>query len=176
MSLAKQLRSRLKPGSAALAECNTPQVDGFPGAAGRSMLGLDVGEICIAGILRSAWSTFRLDAIRGVVQQTICDLEELGAGQVLGREPSRSELEGETGSLRVALDACCHELRDGCGLPTSPGLPVQVQSMRAADADWSESFSHALEAYRSAACDGLDASLAALALPPESVSKPVPAG
>jgi hypothetical protein len=77
---------------------------------------------------------------------------------------------------RVALDACCHELRDGCGLPTSPGLPVQVQSMRAADADWSESFSHALEAYRSAACDGLDASLAALALPPESVSKPVPAG
>ena len=140
------------------------------------MLGLDVGEICIAGILRSAWSTFRLDAIRGVVQQTICDLEELGAGQVLGREPSRSELEGETGSLRAALDACCHELREGCGLPTSPGLPVQVQSMRAADADWSESFSHALEAYRSAACDGLDASLAALALPPESVSKPVPAG
>jgi hypothetical protein len=48
--------------------------------------------------------------------------------------------------------------------------------MRAADADWSEGFSLALEAYRSAACKGLDASLAALALPPESVSKPVPAG
>jgi len=137
------------------------------GAAVHWMLGFRVGEICIAGILRSAWSTFRLDAIRGVVQQTICDLEELGAGQVLGREPSRSELEGETGSLRVALDACCDELRDGCGLPTSPGLPVQVQSMRAADADWSESFSHALEVYRSAACEGLDASLAVLALPPE---------
>jgi hypothetical protein len=65
---------------------------------------------------------------------------------------------------------CCHELRDGCGLPTSPGLPVQVRSMRAADADWSESFSHALEAYRSAACDGLDASLAELALPPSRPS------
>ena len=142
----------------------------FPGAAAQWMLELSVGEICIAGILRSAWSTFRLDAIRGVVQQTICDLEELGAGQVLGREPSRSELEGETGSLRAALDACCHELREGCGLPTSPGLPVQVQSMRAADADWSESFSHALEAYRSAACDGLDASLATLALPPSRPS------
>jgi len=131
------------------------------------MLGFRVGEICIAGILRSAWSTFRLDSIRGVVQQTIGDLEELGAGQVLGREPSRSELEVETGSLRAALDECCDELREGCGLPTSPGRSVQVQSMRAADADWSESFSHALEAYRSAACEGLDASLAALALPPD---------
>ena len=176
MSLAKQLRSRVKPGSVPLAECNTLQVDGFPGAAGRSMLGLDVGEICIAGILRSAWKTFRLDAIRGVVRQTIADLEELAPGQVLGREPSRWELEGETGSLRVALNACCHELRDGCGLPTSPGLPAQVQSMRAADADWSEGFSHALEAYRTAACKGLDTSLTALALPPESVSKPVSAG
>jgi hypothetical protein len=36
--------------------------------------------------------------------------------------------------------------------------------------DWSESFSHALEAYRSAACDGLDASLAVLALPPSRPS------
>ena len=122
------------------------------------------------GILRSAWDTFRLDAIRGVVQQTIGDLEELTAGQVVGREPSRSELAAETGSLRAALDACCDELREGCGLPTSPGRSVQVQSMRVADADWSESFSHALEAYRSAACVGLDASLAALALPPSRPS------
>ena len=140
------------------------------------MLGLGVGEKCIAGILRSAWKTFRLDAIRGVVRQTIGDLEDLAPGQVLGREPSQSELEVETGSLRVALDACCHELRDGCGIPTSPGLPAQVQIMRAADADWSEGFSQALEAYRSAACKGLDTSLAALALPPESVSRPVAAG
>lgn len=176
MSLVKQLRSRLESGTAALAECKTPQVGGFPRPAGRSTLGLDIGERCIAGILRSAWKTFRLDAIRGVVRQTIVELEELAPDQALGREPSRSELEGATGSLRMALDACCHELRDGCGLPTSPGLPAQIQSMRAADADWSEGFSQALEAYRSAACKGLDTSLAALALPPESVSKPVPAG
>ena len=134
------------------------------------MVGFCVSEVRIAGILRSAWKTFRLDAIRGVVQQTIGDLEELTAGQVLGREPSLSEVEVETGSLRAALDACCDELRDGCGLPTSPGHSVQVQSMRAADADWSECFSHALEAYRSAACDGLDASLATLALPPSRPS------
>ena len=140
------------------------------------MVGLDVGEICIAGILRSAWKIFRLDAIHVVVRETIADLEELAPGQVLGREPSRSELEVETGSLRAALDACCDELREGCGLPTSPGRSVQVQSMHAADADWTESFSNALEAYRSAACEGLDASLAALALPPERVSTPVPAG
>jgi hypothetical protein len=126
-----------------------------------------MGEICIASILRGAWKIFRLDAIREVVRQTIGDLEELAPGQVLRREPSRSELEVATGSLRAALDACCDELREGCGLPTSPGRSVQVQSMRAADADWSESFAHALEAYRSAACEGMDASLAALALPPE---------
>jgi hypothetical protein len=153
--------------AACLAECNPRNSTVSPGAAVHSMLGSGVGEMGIAGILRSAWSTFRLDSIRGVVQQTIGDLEELGAGQVLGREPSRSELEVETGSLRAALDECCDELREGCGLPTSPGRSVQVQSMRAADADWSESFSHALEAYRSAACEGLDASLAALALPPD---------
>ena len=139
----------------------------FPGAAAHSMVGFCVSEVRIAGILRSAWKIFRLDAIRGAVRQTIGDLEELAAGQVLGREPSRSELEVETGSLRAALDACCDELREGCGLPTSPERSVQVQSMRAADADWSECFSHALEAYRSAACDGLDASLATLALPPD---------
>jgi hypothetical protein len=126
-----------------------------------------LSEISIAGILRSAWSTFRLDAIRPAVQQTIGDLEALAAGQVLGREPSRSELEAETGSLCAALDACCDELREGCGLPTSPERAVQVQSMRAADAGWTESFSKALEAYRSAACKGLDASLGALVLPPE---------
>lgn len=137
------------------------------GAAVHRMLALGVGKMGIASILRSAWKIFRLDAIRGVVRQTIGDLEELAAGQVLGREPWRSELEVATGPLRAALDACCDELREGCGLPTSPGPSVQVRSMRAADADWSESFAHALEAYRSAACEELDASLAVLALPPE---------
>jgi hypothetical protein len=117
--------------------------------------------------LRSAWKTFRLDAIRAVVEQTIGDLEALTAGQVAGWDPSRSELEVETGSLRAALEACCDELREGCGLPTSHRPSVQAQSMHAADADWTESFSNALEAYRSVACEELDVSLAALALPPE---------
>jgi len=128
-----------------------------------------VSEIRIAGILRNAWSTFRLDAIRAVVQEAIGNLEALTAGQVLGREPSQSELEGKTDSLRAALDACCDELREGCGLPTSPGPSVRARSMHAADADWTESFSNALEAYRSVACKELDASLAALALPPRTI-------
>jgi hypothetical protein len=129
-----------------------------------------VSETRIAGILRSAWKILRLDAIRPVVQETIADLEALTARQVMGREPLRSELELETGSLRAALDACCDELREGCGLPTSPGRSVQAQRMHADDTDWTESFSNALEVYRSAACEELDASLAALALPPESSS------
>ena len=128
-----------------------------------------VSEIGIAGILRNAWSTFRLDAIRAVVQEAIGNLEALTAGQVLGREPSQSELEGKTDSLRAALDACCDELREGCGLPTSPGPSVPARSMHAADADWTESFSNALEAYRSVACKELDTSLAALALPPRTI-------
>jgi hypothetical protein len=47
---------------------------------------------------------------------------------------------------------------------------MQIQSMHAADADWIESFSNALEAYRSAACEELDVSLAARAFPPEKPS------
>lgn len=129
-----------------------------------------VTETRIGGILRSAWKILRLDAIRAVVQRTIAGLEALTARQVVGREPSRSEIEAETGSLRAALDACCDELREGCGLPTSPEPSVQVQSIHAADADWTESFSNALEVYRSAACKELDASIAALALPSESSS------
>jgi hypothetical protein len=129
-----------------------------------------VSQSRIAGILRNAWSLFRLDAIRVVVRQTIRDLEGLTAGQVLGREPSRSELDVETGSLHAALEACCDELREGCGIPQSLGRSVQVQSVHATDADWTESFKSALEAYRSAACKQLDASLAALALPLESAS------
>jgi hypothetical protein len=124
----------------------------------------------IQGILRSAWKTFRLDVIRAVVQQTIGHLEALTADEVLGRRPSRSELDVETGSVRAALETCCDELRDGCGLSTSPGRPMQIQSMHAADADWTESFSNALEAYRSAACQELDVSLAAQAFPPEKPS------
>jgi hypothetical protein len=129
-----------------------------------------VSDTRIGGILRSAWKILRLDAIRPVVQHTIADLEALTARQVMGREPSQSEVEVETGSLRAALDACCDELREGCGLPRSPGPSVQAQRMHAADADWTESFSNALEVYRSAACKELDISLAALALPPESPS------
>jgi hypothetical protein len=132
-----------------------------------------VGDIGIDGVLRSAWKTFRLDAIRGVVQHTIDDLEGLAAGQVLGREASRFEQKEEMDSLRAALDACCDQLREGCGLATSPGRSMQVQSKRATDADWSESFADAPQAYRIAACKGLDASFAALAFPPGRPSSAV---
>lgn len=124
-------------------------------------------KICIDSILRSAWKTVRLDTIRAVVERTIDHLEDVAADQVLGGQPSRSELEVDTGSLRAAFDACCDELREGCGLPTSPGRSARAESIRSADSDWSESFTQALDAYRSTACRELDASLAALALPPE---------
>lgn len=129
-----------------------------------------VWDTRIGANLRSAWKIFRLDAIRSVVQHTIADLEALTARQVMGRDPSRSEIEVETGSIRAALDACCDELREGCGLPMSSEASVHARRIHDADADWTDSFSNALEAYRSAACKELDASLAALALPPETPS------
>jgi len=111
-------------------------------------------------MLRGAWNTVRLDVIRAAVERTIGSLEALNADQMLRWEPSRSALDLETGSVRAALDSCCNELRDGCGLPMSPGRPMQIQSIRAADADWTQSFSNALEAYRRVARDELNASLA----------------
>ncbi len=131
-----------------------------------------MSEIGIDGILQSAWKTFHLDAIRGVVRQTIVDLEELVPGQVLARGPLGFERQEEMGSVRAAFDSCCDELREGCGLATSTGHSIQGQSEGATDADWSASFAYALQAYRSAACTGLDASFAALPLPPE---RPAPA-
>lgn len=103
----------------------------------------------------------RLDAIRGVVRQTIGDLEALDPAQVLGREPSRWELDVETGSVRAARDTCCDELRDGCGLPMSP-----ERSTPGADVEWNRHYSTALDGYRGAACRALEASLAALKLFP----------
>lgn len=114
----------------------------------------------IRNILRGAWNTTRLDVIRAAVERTIGSLEALNADQMLRWEPSRSALDLETGSVRAALDSCCNELRDGCGLPMSPGRPMQIRSLRAADADWTQSFLNALEAYRRAARDELNASLA----------------
>jgi hypothetical protein len=159
--------------AACLADFNPGRFDrsgSFPALPHVTWYSSFVWDSRIGANLRSAWKIFRLDAIRSAVQHTIGDLESLTARQVMGRDPSGSEIEVETGPVRAALHACCDELREGCGLTTSPGPSVQVQRMHAADADWTESFSKALEAYRSAACKELDASLAALALPPPESS------
>jgi hypothetical protein len=159
--------------AACLADFNPGRFDrawSFPALPHITWYSSFVWDTQIGANLRSAWKVFRLDAIRSVVQQTIADLEALPDREVMGRDPLRSEIERETSSLRAALDACCDELREGCGLPMSSEPSVHAHRIHAADADWTESFSTALEVYRSAACKELDASLAALALPPETPS------
>ena len=111
----------------------------------------------LAIVLRDAWKTFRLDAIREVVQRTIGDLEAMDPRQVLGREALGSELDAKTGSVRAALDTCFNELRDGCGLPTTPGQPIPPD--HAAESSWSQTYASALEGYRLAACQALQESL-----------------
>ena len=113
----------------------------------------------MGSVLKTAWSNVRLDTIRVVVRQTIASLEELDPRQALGREPSQAEIEVGTGSVRAALDSCCDELREGCGLPTTTGSSVRVQSTRAAGIEWARSYSTALDGYRDAACRVLEASL-----------------
>src|SRR5688500_15316982 len=69
-------------------------------------------------LLRAAWRSIRLDAIRAAVQDTIRGLHELDAVELLGRELSTLERSPDSSPLREALATCCDELREECGMPT----------------------------------------------------------
>jgi hypothetical protein len=112
-----------------------------------------------AAILLLAWNTHRLDTIRAVVSQTIGTLHQLNPRDVLGRELSTLECESDSGPVHEALNACCEELCDECGMPESPPRSSQTRLKRQPDAAWTESYAKALERYRSAAGLALKASL-----------------
>lgn len=111
-------------------------------------------------ILRLAWSTFRLDEIRRVVGETICKLDELPPGRVLGRELSALETQPEDCPILEARAACCDELRQECGLPVvrNSAHPVPVKEPLR-HADWLASYANALDKYRDAAGAELQCSL-----------------
>jgi hypothetical protein len=115
-----------------------------------------------AAILRGAWSNFRLDAIRNVVNDTIRELGTLDATQVLGRDPLPLEVSADDGPLRLAFAMCCEELRKECGMPAieEPSTHANLRSTQ--DADWVASYINALDRYRDVAGATLEASLARL--------------
>ncbi len=115
-----------------------------------------------AHILRLAWNDFRLDAIRGVVTQTIGRLEQLAPRDVLGRELSSLENEAAPSPVREALLACCQELREEGGLTEPPAGSGRTSFTTQPAAEWVESYGNAVERYRKAAGIDLTASLARL--------------
>ena len=114
----------------------------------------------IAQILRDAWKVHRLDVIRGVVQRAIDGLCAIEPDQLLGHETLSSE-ESERGPVRAALEACCAELRDGCGLTDAAPRVALMPPKGALAARWLHTYALALERYRQMARAALESSLRA---------------
>ncbi len=106
-------------------------------------------------MLRDAWKVVRLDAIREAVDQTICELHALHANNPPGRLHVAPDDDAAThGAVLAALDACCDELRDGCG------MPVPIRPAHPTNGAWIARYRSALEMYREYAADVLEASIA----------------
>lgn len=117
-------------------------------------------------ILRVAWKVYRLDAIRGVVEETIAELRALDPRDVLGRGLTLSEEPPAAGPVRAALEACCDELRCGCGLAASSPSSDWTPPAGALAGAWVHSYSNALQRYRETAGVALQTSLDRLAPAP----------
>ena len=98
------------------------------------------------------------------VEKTIIELRSLDPCDVLGRGVTWSE-ELEGGPIRAALDACCDELRDGCGLAGSDLRSDRESREHVPAEDWKNSFLVALQHYRETAGTALETSLGRLPLP-----------
>lgn len=125
-----------------------------------------MSENRLEGILRAAWKTHRLDAIRDVVQETIVELRARNPREVMGRGVSWFE-ELEDGPLYAALDACCDELLDGCGLPVERARNDRETRANTPAGGWTAIYSAALAQYREAASVALELSFERLLAPIE---------
>ncbi len=121
----------------------------------------------ISSLLRDAWNVIRLDVIRETVEHAICELQALdldAAAKRLRRPELRRDAGaamGTRGAAQAALEACCDELRDGCGLPV-----VGVQPLPPMGSEWLARYRSALEVYRDAAMGVLSASFGQPPRPP----------
>lgn len=104
-------------------------------------------------ILRAAWRTLRLDAIRAAATRVIAELEAL---EVPG-DIALSAVLGAPGAWhdasRAALSRCCDELREEAGLPATAAVRQRVPDD---DPEWSRAYASELERYRTLAGSALD--------------------
>ena len=68
-----------------------------------------------ARVLQRAWGELRLTELRQLVSETISALTTVDPRLLLGRDLEELELS----PIADALEACCAELRDECGMPKS---------------------------------------------------------
>lgn len=115
----------------------------------------------LARIMRAARKAHRLEVVREVVEGTIHDLRARDPREIMGRRLSWSE-ELTDGPIRAALEVCCDELRDGCGL-SAPG-PHSDHETRALQpaGSWTD-YMLALGRYRESASVALETSFQRLA-------------
>ncbi len=99
-----------------------------------------------ARILMLAWSTVRLDAIRAAVRAAVAELVEPPREDTLVC-PSTGEERFASDPIGAALETCCQELREECGMPTTAG----TISKHSDDPKWLESYAGALDRYRDVA-------------------------
>lgn len=116
----------------------------------------------LSSAMRDAWKVHRLDVIRGVVEGTIDQLRAGHPSEVMGRSLEWSE-ELTNGPIRAALDTCCDELRDGCGLPTSGLRSDRGTRADASAGSWTQHYTLALTRYRETASVALETALDRLA-------------
>jgi len=118
----------------------------------------------LSTIMRAAWKAHRLDVIRDVVERTIRDLRARNPRDVMGRSLTWSE-ELTSGPISAALDACCDELRDGCGLPPQSGSGGDHETRPVGpSASWTDHYVLALARYRETASAALEMSFQSLTL------------
>ena len=110
-----------------------------------------------AAVVMNAWSVFRLAKLQALVNATIAELNELDPRQVLGRELSTVEADFPRDPVGEALSACSEELRRESGMAAS----CEETVVHTADqtAAWAATFDEALDQYRRAATQRLEASI-----------------
>jgi hypothetical protein len=112
-----------------------------------------------ARLLREAWSTVPLTAIRAFVEQTIARLGTIKQDDLLGRAVSRTLAATALDPVRQALRACTEELRTESGMhnaKSSDPESEQAAEQRAASVSgWTALYQEALAKYREVATRAL---------------------
>ena len=119
-------------------------------------------------MVQRAWSTIRLHQLQRLVAVAIDELYQVTPAVLMGREVAPAI--GVADPLHAALEACCAELRDACGMA---GARTERQRQYGVirslyDAQplaWASLFAEALDNYRCIASKTLHSSFAAQTAP-----------